>query len=123
MKHSDTLITLFYGLYCVKPHNMKPIRLVVMSNMFDMVVHEVYDVKGSTHGRITQVRTLTIHSLSTHYSLQETTKKLEGVVLKDLDLGFEVHTQLQEKIINQLQVTHYLLTIHSLSTSDRREIP
>eukprot|EP00656_Telonema_subtile_P010193 TRINITY_DN14878_c0_g1_i2.p1 TRINITY_DN14878_c0_g1~~TRINITY_DN14878_c0_g1_i2.p1 ORF type:complete len:690 (-),score=148.29 TRINITY_DN14878_c0_g1_i2:230-2299(-) len=119
MRHPDTTITLFYGLYCVKPHNMKPIRLVVMSNMFDMVVHEVYDIKGSTHGRITQ----------------DSNKKVEGVVLKDLDLGFQVHASLDktEQIVDQLQIDvqflesmsimdySLLLGVHYL-TSDQYEI-
>ena len=40
---------------------------------------QVYDIKGSTHGRITQ----------------DVNKKVEGVVLKDLDLGFKVNYRLR----------------------------
>lgn len=70
LKGTNTLICLFYGLMTVAPDNMATIGVVVMPNMLDTVVHEVhdpdpnpdpdpsplevYDLKGSTYGRITK---------------------------------------------------------------------
>ncbi|KAI8975102.1 hypothetical protein BDF20DRAFT_823015 [Mycotypha africana] len=51
----DTLLCRYYGLHRIKlPHGRK-IHFVVMGNVLpnDKVVHETYDLKGSTFGRLT----------------------------------------------------------------------
>ena len=54
MTNRNSLVCLFYGLMVVEPQNMPTIGVVVMPNMLDTVVHEVYDLKGSTYGRFTK---------------------------------------------------------------------
>ena len=53
MNNQDTLITRFYGMHRVKPHNGSTMHFVIMGSVFytDKFVHEVYDLKGSTQGR------------------------------------------------------------------------
>ncbi|KAI8391083.1 uncharacterized protein BYT42DRAFT_526376 [Radiomyces spectabilis] len=54
-KNPNTLLCRFYGLHRIKlPHGRK-IHFVVMGNVFpaNKDVHETYDLKGSTFGRLT----------------------------------------------------------------------
>ena len=57
------------------------VRLYVVAVLSGSMWLQVYDIKGSTHGRITQ----------------DVNKKVEGVVLKDLDLGFKVNYRLRRR--------------------------
>jgi len=69
----DTLMTRFYGMHRVTmPHLKRDVHFVVMHSVFDtrLRVHEIYDLKGSTVGRLTG-------------SGKERTP---GVVYKDCDL-------------------------------------
>jgi len=55
--HPDTMIARFYGLFRVKIKYMKQISVVIMDNLMGEHVSEilrVYDLKGSTHRRITR---------------------------------------------------------------------
>jgi len=79
MTHRDTLISLFYQLMTVMPVGMPIIGLVVMPNLLDAVVHEVYDLKGSTHGRFTKDK--------------DKEKGIQNVVQKDLDVTFKLYIQ------------------------------
>ncbi|KAL3516392.1 hypothetical protein ACH5RR_023294 [Cinchona calisaya] len=73
----DTLITKFYGLHCVKLTGpaQKKVRFVIMGNLFctEYAIHRRFDLKGSSHGRLTDKAESEIDSTTT---------------LKDLDLNF-----------------------------------
>lgn len=49
-----TLLSQFYGLHMVKPKGKDKVYFVIMGNVFDshVEVHERYDLKGSTVGRL-----------------------------------------------------------------------
>ncbi|MQL72435.1 hypothetical protein Taro_004775 [Colocasia esculenta] len=73
----STLITKFFGLHCVKltgPMQRK-VHFIVMGNVFfsEYGVHRRFDLKGSSHGRMTE---------NPEVEMAETT------TLKDLDLNF-----------------------------------
>ncbi|CAI9102800.1 OLC1v1001143C1 [Oldenlandia corymbosa var. corymbosa] len=73
----NTLITKFYGLHCVKLTGaaQKKVRFVIMGNLFctEYAIHRRFDLKGSSHGRLTDKPESEIDSTTT---------------LKDLDLNF-----------------------------------
>ncbi|KAJ3247460.1 Phosphatidylinositol-4-phosphate 5-kinase [Chytriomyces hyalinus] len=68
----DTLLSRIFGLHRVKLPGNKKIHFVVMGNVFppNKDIHETYDLKGSTVGRLTP---------------EEKVKKSAGTVLKDLN--------------------------------------
>jgi len=79
MMTEHTLICLFFGLMTVLPDDNKShggIGVVVMPNMLDTVVHEVYDLKGSEYGRFTKEK--------------DKEKGIANVVQKDLDCTFQI---------------------------------
>ena len=56
-KNKDSMIARFYGVYQVKIKYMKQISVIIMDNLMGEHVSEiqrVYDLKGSTHRRITK---------------------------------------------------------------------
>ncbi|XP_022764375.1 phosphatidylinositol 4-phosphate 5-kinase 6-like [Durio zibethinus] len=73
----NTLVTKFYGLHCVKLTGtaQKKVRFVIMGNLFctDYTIHRRFDLKGSSHGRITAKPESEIDPTTT---------------LKDLDLNY-----------------------------------
>ncbi|KAF9688783.1 hypothetical protein SADUNF_Sadunf01G0024000 [Salix dunnii] len=73
----NTLVTKFYGLHCVKltGPNQKKVRFVIMGNLFcsDFSIHRRFDLKGSSHGRMTSKPESEIDPTTT---------------LKDLDLNY-----------------------------------
>ncbi|KAK1316766.1 Phosphatidylinositol 4-phosphate 5-kinase 4 [Acorus calamus] len=73
----NTLVTKFFGLHCVKltGATQKKVRFVIMGNLFcsEYTIHRRFDLKGSSHGRITDKPEEEIDSTTT---------------LKDLDLNF-----------------------------------
>ncbi|KAG0501141.1 hypothetical protein HPP92_001213 [Vanilla planifolia] len=73
----NTLVTRFFGLHCVKLTGtaQKKVRFVIMGNLFcsEYAIHRRYDLKGSSHGRITDKPESEIDGTTT---------------LKDLDLNF-----------------------------------
>ncbi|KAG5249937.1 phosphatidylinositol-4-phosphate kinase family protein [Salix suchowensis] len=73
----NTLVTKFYGLHCVKltGPNQKKVRFVIMGNLFcsEFSIHRRFDLKGSSHGRITSKPESEIDPTTT---------------LKDLDLNY-----------------------------------
>lgn len=73
LAYPDTLLTRFFGLHRIKPKGGSNVRFVVMGNLLctDHAIHRRYDLKGSTHGRLTE-------------SPYDASKK----VLKDLDLEY-----------------------------------
>ncbi len=72
-KNSNSLITRFYGLHRVRLSNVRKIYFVVMGNIFvpTREIHETYDLKGCTLGRIVSQR--------------EEREKNGNVTLKDLN--------------------------------------
>ncbi|KAK9132479.1 hypothetical protein Scep_012007 [Stephania cephalantha] len=73
----NTLVTKFFGLHCVKlvGATQRKVRFVIMGNLFcsKYVVHRRFDLKGSSHGRITD----------------KPEEEIDGyTTLKDLDLNF-----------------------------------
>ncbi|KAJ8648514.1 hypothetical protein MRB53_001537 [Persea americana] len=73
----NTLVTKFFGLHCVKltGATQKKVRFVIMGNLFcsEYAIHRRYDLKGSSHGRMTD---------------KPETEIDENTTLKDLDLNF-----------------------------------
>ncbi|PHT54891.1 Phosphatidylinositol 4-phosphate 5-kinase 6 [Capsicum baccatum] len=73
----NTLVTKFFGLYCVKMTGptLKKVCFVKMGNLFctEYAIHRCFDLKGSSHGRLTEKAESQIDSTTT---------------LKDLDLNF-----------------------------------
>ncbi|GJX76015.1 phosphatidylinositol 4-phosphate 5-kinase 6-like protein [Tanacetum coccineum] len=73
----NTLITKFFGLHCVKlsGSSQKKVRFVIMGNVFctEVPINRRFDLKGSSHGRITDKPETEIDANTT---------------LKDLDLNF-----------------------------------
>ena len=54
-RYPNSLLTRFYGVHKVKPEREgRNVRFVVMRNAFctDLEIHETYDLKGSTQGRV-----------------------------------------------------------------------
>ena len=74
--HENTLITKFFGVHRIKLRGGKKVRFVVMGNMFctELHIHRRYDLKGSSHGRLTEKDKISSHT-----------------TLKDLDLKYEFH--------------------------------
>ncbi|KAF3782382.1 Phosphatidylinositol 4-phosphate 5-kinase 6 [Nymphaea thermarum] len=73
--YENTLVTRFFGLHSVKMVGMQKVRFIVMGNLFcsEYRIHRRYDLKGSSHGRITDKPEAEID---------------ENTTLKDLDLNF-----------------------------------
>ncbi|KAL0379810.1 UNVERIFIED_CONTAM: Phosphatidylinositol 4-phosphate 5-kinase [Sesamum angustifolium] len=73
----NTLVTKFYGLHCVKLTGaaQKKVRFVIMGNLFctQYAIHRRFDLKGSSHGRLTDKPESEIEATTT---------------LKDLDLNY-----------------------------------
>ncbi|EXB62690.1 Phosphatidylinositol-4-phosphate 5-kinase 6 [Morus notabilis] len=73
----NTLVTKFYGLHCVKltGATQKKVRFVIMGNLFcsEYTIHRRFDLKGSSHGRLTGKPESEIDATTT---------------LKDLDLNY-----------------------------------
>nr|CAD1833458.1 unnamed protein product [Ananas comosus var. bracteatus] len=73
----DTLVTKFFGLHCVRLTGaaQKKVRFVIMGNLFcsEYAIHRRFDLKGSSHGRMTD---------------KPETEIDEYTTLKDLDLNF-----------------------------------
>ncbi|XP_072959025.1 phosphatidylinositol 4-phosphate 5-kinase 6-like [Typha angustifolia] len=73
----STLVTKFFGLHCVKltGTSQKKVRFVIMGNLFcsTYAIHRRFDLKGSSHGRMTDKPEAEINEYTT---------------LKDLDLNF-----------------------------------
>ncbi|KAJ1405003.1 Phosphatidylinositol-4-phosphate 5-kinase, core [Sesbania bispinosa] len=74
-QYKNSLVTAFLGVHCVKPVGGQKTRFIVMGNVFcsEYRIHKRFDLKGSSHGRITD---------KPREQIDETT------TLKDLDLNF-----------------------------------
>jgi 1-phosphatidylinositol-4-phosphate 5-kinase len=125
-ENPHTLLSRFYGLHRVKlPHGRK-IHFVIMNNLFPAHkdIHESYDLKGSTIGRIYP---------------EERARENPRAVLKDLnwidrgkelELGPEKRALLTEQLrrdselLKELQVMDYslLVGIHSMQRGNRDNV-
>ena len=119
MQYRETLLTKFFGLHRVKPHGGRNVRFVVMGNLFctSLKIHRRFDLKGSTHGRLT----------SPGYDP-------ESKILKDLDLDYRIKLEEGQykvlmaqigqdcRLLEQLNIMDYslLLGVHFLSDKQRR---
>eukprot|EP00873_Tetraselmis_striata_P022195 jgi/Tetstr1/442459/TSEL_003205.t1 len=87
-QYPNTLLTKFYGLHRIKPSKGRQVRFVVMGNLMrsDLQVHRIFDLKGSTVGRVTMG------------SITPTT------VLKDLDLDctFRLEEGWRDRFVRQM---------------------
>ncbi|KAL1337032.1 hypothetical protein AAHE18_10G106100 [Arachis hypogaea] len=90
--NENSLVTKFYGVHCVKPIGGQKIRFIVMGNLFcsEYPIHRRFDLKGSSHGRITD---------KPEEEIDETT------TLKDLDLNyvFRVPRNWFKELIQQIE--------------------
>ncbi|KAE8683561.1 Phosphatidylinositol 4-phosphate 5-kinase 2 [Hibiscus syriacus] len=79
-RYENSLVTKFFGVHCVKPIGGQKTRFIVMGNMFcsEYQIHRRFDLKGSSHGRLTD---------KPEDEIDETT------TLKDLDLNFVFRLQ------------------------------
>lgn len=79
-KYENSLVTKFFGVHCVKPIGGQKTRFIVMANLFcsEYRIHRRFDLKGSSHGRMTD---------KPEEEIDETT------TLKDLDLNFVFRLQ------------------------------
>jgi hypothetical protein len=87
------MLARFYGIYNVKIKYMKPISVVIMDNLMSENVNEilrVYDLKGSTHKRITK----------TPKSARSVRKDLNFLSDKDfvMHLSFEEQMHFRERM-------------------------
>ncbi|RLM58341.1 phosphatidylinositol 4-phosphate 5-kinase 6-like [Panicum miliaceum] len=115
-----TLLTKFFGLHCVKLTGaiQKKVRFVIMGNLFcsNYAIHRRFDLKGSSHGRMTDKP---IDQISEH------------TTLKDLDLNFIFRlegTWFQEfcrqvdkdcELLELERIMDYSLLVDSSNTDDR----
>ncbi|CAL0305248.1 unnamed protein product [Lupinus luteus] len=74
-QYKNSLVTKFLGVHCVKQVGSPKTRFIVMGNVFcsEYRIHKRFDLKGSSHGRITD---------KSREEIDETT------TLKDLDLNY-----------------------------------
>ncbi|XP_058097239.1 phosphatidylinositol 4-phosphate 5-kinase 1-like [Magnolia sinica] len=79
-QYENSLVTKFFGVHCVKPVGGQKVRFIVMGNLFcsEFRIHRRFDLKGSSHGRMTD---------KADEEIDETT------TLKDLDLNFVFRLQ------------------------------
>ncbi|KAL8125193.1 phosphatidylinositol 4-phosphate 5-kinase 1-like [Apium graveolens] len=79
-RYENSLITKFFGVHCVKPVGGVKTRFIVMGNLFcsEYRLHKRFDLKGSSHGRMTD---------KPEEEIDETT------TLKDLDLNYVFRLQ------------------------------
>nr|XP_043637152.1 phosphatidylinositol 4-phosphate 5-kinase 6-like [Erigeron canadensis] len=75
--YENTLLTKFFGLHCVRLVGaaQRKVRFIIMGNLFctNHTIHRRFDLKGSSHGRLTD---------KPESEIEATT------ILKDLDLNF-----------------------------------
>ncbi|XP_042430811.1 phosphatidylinositol 4-phosphate 5-kinase 1-like isoform X1 [Zingiber officinale] len=91
-QYQNSLVTKFYGVHCVKPIGGQKVRFIVMGNLFcsDYYIHRRFDLKGSSHGRMTAKADVEIDEMT---------------ILKDLDLYyvFRLHRSWHLELIKQIK--------------------
>ena len=59
MNSEDTFLSKFYGVYTIRVENMQEITCFIMDNLLGedfMKIERIYDLKGSTVGRIVKLK-------------------------------------------------------------------
>ncbi|RKP18354.1 SAICAR synthase-like protein [Rozella allomycis CSF55] len=110
-QNPDTLISRFYGLYRVKlPHSRK-IHFVVMGNIFPphKDIHEIYDLKGSTVGRMVSKESIEGNPRSVRKDLNWLEKKmiLEINTSKRKILIDQIHKDCKKHLISSVNPKEY----------------
>ncbi|KAI8637898.1 hypothetical protein BD408DRAFT_394969 [Parasitella parasitica] len=112
-ENANTLLCRFYGLHRIKlPHGRK-IHFVVMGNVFpsNKDVHETYDLKGSTFGRVTTEEEIqkNPHAVLKDLNWVEKNKRLEfGSTKKNIFLS-QLHKDVA--LLSALNIMDYSLLI------------
>ncbi|KIK66178.1 hypothetical protein GYMLUDRAFT_56012 [Collybiopsis luxurians FD-317 M1] len=144
-----TLISRFYGLHRVKLPRGRKIHFVIMNNLFPphKDVHETYDLKGSTVGRLWKAKTPGVDGIGQDAQTETTNsekerkkeKKKSSPVLKDLnwinahhklELGPEKRALLTEQLrrdkefLKTISVMDYslLVGIHNMQRGNRDNV-
>ncbi|KAK4514265.1 uncharacterized protein ATC70_001856 [Mucor velutinosus] len=112
-ENANTLLCRFYGLHRIKlPHGNK-IHFVVMGNVFpsNKDVHETYDLKGSTFGRVTTEEEIqkNPHAVLKDLNWVERNRKLEfGSIKRNLFIS-QLHKDIA--LLARLNIMDYSLLI------------
>ncbi|KAF1797119.1 hypothetical protein FB192DRAFT_1291698 [Mucor lusitanicus] len=112
-ENANTLLCRFYGLHRIKlPHGNK-IHFVVMGNVFpsNKDVHETYDLKGSTFGRVTTEEEIqrNPHAVLKDLNWVERNQRLEfGSMKRNLFLS-QLHKDVA--LLSRLNIMDYSLLI------------
>lgn len=100
-----TLLSQFFGLHMVKPRRKDKVYFVIMGNVFDnhVEVHERYDLKGSTVGRL----------------VPDNRRLDPSMVMKDLDFDIlkrKIHLGAERKamLMAQIRKDAHFLQQHSI---------
>ncbi|KAI9481255.1 MAG: hypothetical protein EXX96DRAFT_480589, partial [Benjaminiella poitrasii] len=109
----NTLLCRYYGLHRIKlPHGRK-IHFVVMGNVFpsNKDVHESYDLKGSTFGRLTSTEEIAKnpHAVLKDLNWVEKQRKLEFGSIKRNTLISQLHRDVT--LLSKLNIMDYSLLI------------
>ncbi|CAO3651828.1 unnamed protein product [Mucor hiemalis] len=109
----NTLLCRFYGLHRIKlPHGRK-IHFVVMGNVFpsNKDVHETYDLKGSTFGRVTSEEEISRnpHAVLKDLNWVDRGRKLEFGAMKRHMFIEQLHRDV--KLLAKLNIMDYSLLI------------
>lgn len=107
----NTLLCRFYGLHRIKlPHGRK-IHFVVMGNVFptNKDVHETYDLKGSTFGRVTNEEEIAKnpHAVLKDLNWVQREKRLELGKIKRSLLLDQLHrdVEVKSKFVRQKSIS------------------
>lgn len=103
MDNPNTLLCRFYGLHRIKLPRGRKIHFVVMGNVLpsNKDVHETYDLKGSTFGRVTLKQDVerNPHAVLKDLNWVEKEKKLEfGNIKRNLFIS-QLHRDVEVRLI------------------------
>ncbi|KDQ09124.1 hypothetical protein BOTBODRAFT_117659 [Botryobasidium botryosum FD-172 SS1] len=121
-----TLLSRFYGLHRVKLPHGKKIHFVIMNNLFPphRDIHETYDLKGSTVGRLYPEEKAAVNPRATLKDLNWIDRK------KTLELGpdkrayFSEQLRRDSELLKKLNVMDYslLVGIHNMQRGNRDNV-
>ncbi|KAJ3017198.1 UNVERIFIED_CONTAM: Phosphatidylinositol-4-phosphate 5-kinase [Siphonaria sp. JEL0065] len=123
-ENPNTLITRITGLHRVKIPGGKKIRFVVMGNVFpaNKDIHETFDLKGSTVGRIVKPENIKPHSTLKDLNFINSGKRMQlGPHKKEMFLEQLEKDALFLQIMNVMDYS-LLLGIHNLEKGNRENI-
>eukprot|EP00939_MAST-03C_sp_MAST-3C-sp1_P001515 g1515.t1 len=102
LMNKDSLLCRFFGLYKIRASKIGTSIVIVMNNCLLSPLGRplrVYDLKGSTHGRITPEKDFK-----------------NGATGKDLNLKekISIGVSMREKILRQIEIDRYFLTVNNI---------